>query len=432
MANAAVENMFGYTVESLIGQTTEMLHVDKSTFLEFGKISEPILASDGIYQGEYQMKHKSGKIIYVENTVTPIKGKGTWELGVVSVVRDITEKKEAEIKLKEREEYLNVLMENASDAILACDANGRLEFYNKKLKDWLGGETPNENPEVWPEKYRWYNIETNQPLKKNEISLLCALTKGKVRNDRFIIKNEKSRFIESNGAALYDEENNKIGAVVVMRDVTERINKDVEISNAILEALDKERQAIASELHDNLTQTLSIASMNLKNLTLDEEELRKKKKFTVAQNYIQQAIDQSRKISHRIMPKSIDDFGIFVSLEELIEDLESAYDIDITFEYNKEMRIPKTIEVNAFRIIQEALNNSIKHANASEIKIMMNLIGRQLFVEVTDNGKGMENEEEISGIGLRTMKNRALKIGAELSIQSNKKGTLIKLTIPLA
>ncbi|MBD3225733.1 MAG: PAS domain S-box protein [Caldithrix sp.] len=93
MANAAVEKLFGYTVDEILGRNTKMLHVDTNRFDQFGKMSEPILDKKGVFQTEYRMKRKDGSVFDTENTVSTIRDEEGWQQGVVSVIRDITERK---------------------------------------------------------------------------------------------------------------------------------------------------------------------------------------------------------------------------------------------------------------------------------------------------------------------------------------------------
>ena len=98
--NAAVESVFGYTQEELTGATTEMLHLNPKMFRQFGEISEPELEKSGRFDTEYQMLRKDRQIINTYNTVTVLDKERGWQAGVVSTVRDITQRRQAE---KEKE-----------------------------------------------------------------------------------------------------------------------------------------------------------------------------------------------------------------------------------------------------------------------------------------------------------------------------------------
>jgi len=106
--NAATERIFGYAKEELIGQSTERLHLSAQAYERFGEISEAALAEEGVYTGEHRMQRKDGQIIHTAHTVTPLQGT-EWTRGVVSVIRDITDRKQAEQALQEKEARLRGL-----------------------------------------------------------------------------------------------------------------------------------------------------------------------------------------------------------------------------------------------------------------------------------------------------------------------------------
>lgn len=363
----------------------------------------------------------------------PIRQDGK-TVGVSCFARDITDKVIARKKLKEREEYLEVLTNHASDAIIACDEGGYLQYYNETMKKWCGNEEPVPDLTEWPEKYGLYTVDENRLLKKEELSIVKALREEKLRNYEFVIKRRDAykRYIQANGSALYNAENRKIGAMVVLRDITDRMDQDIQTSNKIISTLEDERASIASELHDGITQLLGIVSMNLKNFALEHPEIKDNARIKNAREQLHNAIESSRSMAHRIMPKSIQDFGLVISIQELVDDLRKSNAIDVEFTYNEDNRLPIEIELNVYRIIQEAIKNTIKHAEASQLNIHLNFAGKRLKARVRDNGCGFNPEEtNYLGIGLRTMKYRAKKLNAKFNIHTSSKGTIIDIDIPV-
>lgn len=109
LVNSAIEKIFGYHPSEIIGENTEVLHLSHKKYKEFGKTGDPLLERHGTFQTEFQMKHKNGSVIETENTVTAIMEDDGWFKGVVSVIRDITQKKESEKKLHEYQQSLKQL-----------------------------------------------------------------------------------------------------------------------------------------------------------------------------------------------------------------------------------------------------------------------------------------------------------------------------------
>ncbi len=104
--NPAVEQVFGYKPDELIGQKSDILYQSPADFRRFGELSRPALDQSGVFHTDYKMQHKNGAAIMTENTVTALEDTGEWRKGVVSVVRDVTERKQAEEALRAREAEL--------------------------------------------------------------------------------------------------------------------------------------------------------------------------------------------------------------------------------------------------------------------------------------------------------------------------------------
>lgn len=223
--------------------------------------------------------------------------------------------------------------------------------------------------------------------------------------------------------------------ISIERDITRNIEEQIDFTNAILAEIDKERGRIASDLHDGITQQLGVSDMNLKNLYYDNKEIANNPKYLKAQKTLSAAIEQVRSISHNIMPKSIEDFGLVASLEELVDDYSVANSFTLDFNTNFHDRLPHDIELNLYRIVQELMQNVQRHAKASKVSIDLQKNSNELMLSVKDNGIGFNKDaldKERFGLGLHTLRNRVMKMRGYLDIQSEPlKGTEVEVTIPL-
>ncbi len=210
-----------------------------------------------------------------------------------------------------------------------------------------------------------------------------------------------------------------------------QVNLELMDNRAKLEmAADRERAWVASELHDNITQLLGMAKMQLNNLALETPDIQDHQRFQKAQKLLKQATEDLRYLTHRIMPASIKDFGIVLSVQELLSEIESANEIRTELMYNNDVRLNDEKELNVFRIIQEAVSNTVKHAHASNLQVDLHFGNSALTVRVIDDGVGFSGEEKPFGIGLRTMYNRATRIHAKLDISSDEQGTIVEVLVP--
>ncbi len=215
-------------------------------------------------------------------------------------------------------------------------------------------------------------------------------------------------------------------------------SKDAErqIIASILATEDQERSRIAKELHDSVGQTLSALALHLNNLKKDRHlNQEEKDKLARIDSLLKAAIGETRSVAHNLMPPTLTDLGFVAAVDNLIARLQEASEIKFTFHTNQAPQdIPADIAFALYRIVQEALNNIIKHAAASEVTIQFLVYDDLLSLSVEDNGKGfdMAKSQKNSNFGINSMRNRAASIGADISIDSQPgQGTHIHVSVPL-
>jgi len=218
-------------------------------------------------------------------------------------------------------------------------------------------------------------------------------------------------------------------------DISDQIDIETAITNAIINTTENERASIAKEIHDNLTQLLGIASSNLKNLSYLNHTVNEQEQYKYALKNVEEAINVCRSLAHGLMPQSLDEMGLTDSIKELIAEFSETYEIQILFNYDDNINIKdRTYVLNIYRIIQEAINNILKHANATIIKISLDKKGELLSLEINDNGSGFHYHDKWNfgdGIGLRIMRNRTVQLNGIFRINSESSGTKISLEVPI-
>ena len=205
---------------------------------------------------------------------------------------------------------------------------------------------------------------------------------------------------------------------------------------AVVNGIDEERKRIAGEIHDGLGQTLIAASLTLNSLnekikqSLPKEEFRR---FTHIEQMINDAIQEGRELSHNLMPKSLEDYGIIPSLRALINKINQTGTLKVEFYTNIDLenRYANEIEVCLYRIAQEAFNNILKHSAANTVTIQLLHYDQELSLTIEDNGIGFEGQID-GGIGIQNIRNRVATIGGTVIIDSHQEyGTLITVEISL-
>ena len=185
---------------------------------------------------------------------------------------------------------------------------------------------------------------------------------------------------------------------------------------AILESQENERRRVAGDLHDSIGAMLSTIRVSL--LTYAKKTPSGEQGILESKKMLDDTIDSVRKISRDLMPGTLEKFGLSQAVNEMCERFQTTTGLPIAFEeIGETLPLGKTRELMIFRIIQELLNNALKHAEATAIKIVF-VNGDQLEVVVEDNGKGFNAEEHKfdrtpgKGLGLFNIENRARLAGA--------------------
>jgi len=189
---------------------------------------------------------------------------------------------------------------------------------------------------------------------------------------------------------------------------------------ALIEGEEKERFRIAKELHDGVNGDLSAIKYKLTTLIEMNNNVIKE-----AITMIDDSCKQVRAISHNLVPPSLEKFSLIEAAETYCDSMNVANKVDINFQsIGQSVVLSKQIEINIFRIIQELVSNSLKHAKASEINVQISFQNNILQVTVEDDGIGY-NEDEVQGkgIGLSNINSRIEYLNANVDLVTNSKGT---------
>ncbi len=199
-------------------------------------------------------------------------------------------------------------------------------------------------------------------------------------------------------------------------------------------AIIQERQRLARDLHDAVSQHLfalnMLAAATLRRFQADPEQARRH--LEEIADMAAKAQGEMRALLLHLHPVQLSEDPLHVGVAKLVEGLQGK--CSLKFELNLEpLDISRGIENHLFRIIQEALANILRHANASRVKITTAKKGRDLFLHINDDGKGFDPQEgQRAGYGLKTMRERCEEIGGTFALTSGKgQGTHISLRIPI-
>ncbi|MEP6805568.1 MAG: sensor histidine kinase, partial [Flavobacterium sp.] len=219
----------------------------------------------------------------------------------------------------------------------------------------------------------------------------------------------------------------------------EKINQQKIITSKIVENQENEQNRIAKEIHDGIGQMLTGLKFSLESINLDDKE-KSAQKIEYLKKLSLDIITGVRTAIFNLMPPELSDHGIVSSLTKLTHELSKLTGKEILF-YNKtdfNQRLDPLIEINIYRLTQEAINNAIKYAESSHIIVQLSHSNTLLSVIIEDNGKGFDikavdkKRNSESGMGLLFMKERIQYINGSVFINSIvDKGTKITFNIPI-
>lgn len=200
-------------------------------------------------------------------------------------------------------------------------------------------------------------------------------------------------------------------------------------------AVMEERQRIARELHDAVSQQLFAITMMVsairESADLNQEKVRKR--LAAVETMAGEAQKEMRMLLLQLRPASLDGKGLKEGLEQLLEQLSEKYELQIQWDLEDIRGLPKGVEDHLFRILQESLSNALRHSGATAVSVRLGRAHRQMILKIRDNGIGFDRKEDkVSSYGMRSLQERASEIGGVLEVLSSPgKGTQIQLKVPI-
>ncbi len=235
---------------------------------------------------------------------------------------------------------------------------------------------------------------------------------------------------------------NELSLKAIEKDECEESNQLLhDMGLKILEAQESERQRIARDLHDSIVQNLTslVHKAELCIKLMDIDSVRAKMEIGIMSNTIKTAINEMRDVIYNLKPMSLDDLGLIATVERYLSKLEVNHNIKTYLHFNQDKKeVLPVIHLVLFRIIQEACQNTIKHAQATLIDIDINYGDYEITISIMDNGIGFNYDEQdnflerLSNFGLSIMNERIKLLSGTMKILTEKgKGTIVSVSVPL-
>lgn len=219
--------------------------------------------------------------------------------------------------------------------------------------------------------------------------------------------------------------------------------KNVELKalfQSIVEIEEREKAAVARDLHDDTGQSLSNALVNLELALSEDDSVESMRKHLESASFsISQVLKQLHDLSASLHPPILDDLGLVEALRNLVRRVNADHSTDFSFiASGKEGELPGEVKINLYRIAQEALNNIVKHSGAREALVLFNRNDGGIDLAISDDGRGFEDaaggltgDEERVHLGLVNMRERAEQIGGSFNCPDCGQGVTITVRLPL-
>ncbi len=427
-----------YSNEELIGQDHRITNSGYHAASYFRYLWVTI-ANGKIWRGEFRNKAKDGSLYWVDTTIVPFLNEDRTPYQYLSIRKDITEKKKAEEELSKNELRFRTLTSNAPVGIFQTDAAGKTIYVNEAWMEYTGLTYEEAMGEGWQDVL-------HPDDKEKQINQWREKAKSGIESSsefRLIDKKGNIRWVTGNATPMFDRNHSITGYIGTLSDITERKklvqdlleqqrNEQLKITATALEAQEKERTALGMELHDNVNQILvgtKILLSMIKNNPAKAPEL-----IDSCIGHIQEAIDENRKLSHKLVTPDLELEGLSKQLADLAKSMLEAAGVRTHID-DREFRegsLNDQQKIAVYRIAQEQCTNIIKYAKASNATISLQTTDALFKMLISDDGKGMEEGKVTTGIGLKNITGRVSIFKGSIAIKTEPgKGFTLEIEMPV-
>lgn len=447
-----IEELFGITQADACRDANMLLHCivvkDRSAHRENLRLAAGTLQPRSF---DYRIKTMAGQLKWIRTRALPKKqpdGNVIWS----GILTDITEQKNLETAYRKAQEsatlaeaiissqqQLRTLIEAMPDAVFFKDGQGLWLITNKVAVDLFGLQ---DIP--WERKSdRKLMALCPEHAKALEICIRSdesVWNSGKALHTEELVfsHDQPRRILHMTKVPLYHADGSRKGLVAIGRDITAQKQMEETLWNNSLHTvamIEKERAGIARDLHDDLGQTMTALSFEVKKVQnlVSSTNPAVKKRIDVLFEYIDSMTASIHRIRTTLKPLLLDELGLEAALEHLAEELSIKSGLRIDVDCPCIHNLTAEDSTHVFRIVNEALSNCVKHSQATHVTVTCARLPDECLLEISDNGIGFiyPAPSTAESFGLVGMKERADILGARLDIRSVvNKGTVVRLYIP--
>jgi PAS domain S-box-containing protein len=425
--NPGAQRKLGYTENEVVGKPITIL-VPPELPDEIKELLATLGAGGCIEQFETVRVSKTGKRIDVSLSISPIKDSTGKTVGYAGIERDITERKRAEEALLSSEQRYRLLFERNVAGVGIGSLEGRLLDCNDAWARILGYDSRDEVIGRHASEF-YVNLAERQ-------SLLDELRKQAVFSRELQLKRKDGSpvWVLFNAAALSSEHNITM-LQSTMIDISESKRAEEALlcmTRKLVDAQEQERARIGRELHDDINQRLAMLSVKLDQLQQRPTEV--ESRVPELRNELHQISDDVQALSHDLHSSKLEYLGAVAGIKGWCREVADRHKIELAFTSDFSGDLPLAVGFPLFRVLQEAVTNSIKHSGGERVEVQLRGNPGEIHLDVRDLGKGFDVESAMrgKGLGLTSMRERVRLVNGTMAIESNPMGgTKIHVCIPL-
>ena len=449
--NAGAERTLRFPEPEILGQRGDVLFTPEDRAR--GEVERELECAmrDGRANDERWHLRGDGSRFWASGVMTLLRHDGEQPRGFAKVLRDLTERKNAEDVLRASEERLRLFIETVRDhALFDVDLEARITSWNSGAESLFGFRIE----EAVGQHVRMLFPPEDREQRYPEQELARTLVEGKVDDQRWMMRRDGSRFFARWATHNMVHNGQVVGFAKVLRDETELLRMEEErrareqqerarlqvqmectgaeldrtkedlraLAASLMTAQEEERRRMARELHDDLSQRLALLETKVVHLKrhvgTTQQALAEAERIREDVGTLSELV---RNLSHRLHPSMLEDLGLEPALRALIEELEEAHGLAVRLAIS---RLPRSLPLECatalYRITQEALRNVVKHAPEALVTIQLSGSPDGLHLIIQDDGPGFDPEtaRATRGLGLVSMNERARLVGGATTVRT--------------
>ena len=433
--NAAAEKMFGCTQDEAVGTVIdrfipERFRPEQGSYMRLFDESGVTTRNMGTPSALWAVR-ANGQEFPMEASITHLESDGRKLFTII--IRDITERRQAEEAIRESEARFRLLANTAPVMIWTAGTDRKCSYVNKTWLDFTGRPLETELGDGWAgglhpdDSTRSFQIYAEAFDRKESFEMQYRLRR----------RDGEYRWVLDKGVPRFDSDGTFAGYIGSCIDVTERKLAEeslATIGRRLIEAHEEERTWIGRELHDDINQRLALLAVELDRWNQSPSVEKVSEEVRRAQERITQISKDVQGLSHRLHSSKLEYLGLANAANSFCKELSEHTKVEIQFNHSEVPRtLSKEVSLCLFRVLQEALQNAVKYSGVRSFTVDLHGTAESIDLAVSDLGTGFEEQDAFTchGLGLISMRERLQLVHGELSVKSKPgAGTTIRARVP--